>query len=264
MVLVGRQRLTAHLIDFQPKPDQRYDQLDFFLNAVTSVTHTAPHQEMTIRMTCRVDVMQDKSFEDVSPSLATLPDLVGDIRDLSPTSPVHFLGPSPRLRPNADVTGFALQHSSIADTVAQNVVRLGKALHDFMTFDSTATTVDTDPTEAFQKQRGVCQDMSHIMILALRALGIPAAYVSGYLRTLPPEGGIRLEGVDAMHAWVRAWCGPQLGWIEFDPTNATLVGTDHIVVGYGRDYSDVSPVVGNLRSAGAQVNSQSVDVASVG
>ena len=133
-----------------------------------------------------------------------------------------------------------------------------------MTFDATATHVDTEAPEAFALRRGVCQDFSHIMILALQALGIPAAYVSGYLRTLPPEGGIKLEGVDAMHAWVRAWCGEDHGWIEYDPTNATLIGSDHVVVGYGRDYSDVSPVRGHLRSSGGQKNTQAVDVAIVG
>jgi len=77
---------------------------------------------------------------------------------------------------------------------------------------------------------------------------------------LPPEGGVKLAGADAMHAWVRAWCGTEMGWIEYDPTNATLVSTDHIVVGYGRDYSDISPVSGHLRSSGSQRNTQAVDV----
>jgi transglutaminase-like putative cysteine protease len=102
--------------------------------------------------------------------------------------------------------------------------------------------------------------MTHIMILALQALGIPAGYVSGFLRTLPPPGGVRLEGVDAMHAWVRAWCGSAQGWIEYDPTNACAVGQDHIVVAYGRDYADVSPVRGVLRTTGDQVSVQRVDV----
>ena len=126
-------------------------------------------------------------------------------------------------------------------------MRLGEALHGVMTFDATATTVDTNPVDAFKLRRGVCQDYSHIMILALRSLGIPAGYVSGYLRTIPPKGAPRLEGADAMHAWVKAWCG-------------AVVGTDHIVVGYGRDYADVSPDIGHLRSAGNQTTAQSVDV----
>ena len=84
-----------------------------------------------------------------------------------------------------------------------------------------------------------------MMIACLRGVGIPAGYVSGFLRTNPPPGRPRLEGADAMHAWVRAWCGWQTGWIEFDPTNAIPAGTDHIVVARGRDYGDVAPVKGD-------------------
>jgi transglutaminase-like putative cysteine protease len=102
------------------------------------------------------------------------------------------------------------------------------------------------------------------MISCLRGVGIPAGYVSGFLRTIPPEGKPRLEGADAMHAWVRAWCGEEMGWIEFDPTNAVLAGEDHIVIARARDYFDVAPVRGVTRSAGAHTSSQAVDVVPVG
>ena len=98
------------------------------------------------------------------------------------------------------------------------------------------------------------------MIAALRALGIPAGYVSGFLRTNPPEGQERLEGADAMHAWVRVWCGEAAGWAEFDPTNAMEAGEDHVVVAFGRDYFDVAPIKGNMRTAGGQKISQQVDM----
>src|SRR5438445_2505899 len=104
-----------------------------------------------------------------------------------------------------------------------------------------ATTVQTRASDAFALKRGVCQDFSHIMIAGLRGLGIPAGYVSGFLRTIPPKGKPRLEGADAMHAWVKAWCGRDAGWQEFDPTNGIRASNDHITVGYGRDYSDVAP-----------------------
>jgi transglutaminase-like putative cysteine protease len=120
--------------------------------------------------------------------------------------------------------------------------------------------VDTPATEAFAKQRGVCQDFSHIMIACLRGIGIPAGYVSGFLRTLPPPGKPKLEGADAMHAWVHAWCGDAAGWVEFDPTNDCFVGADHIVVARGRDYSDVAPIKGAMRIAGDQKSRQAVDV----
>ena len=94
----------------------------------------------------------------------------------------------------------------------------------------------------------------------MRGIGIPAGYVSGFLRTTPPKGRPRLEGADAMHAWVRAWCGPEMGWVEYDPTNAVIAGEDHIVVARGRDYFDIAPVKGVLRTAGEHTSTQSVDV----
>lgn len=110
---------------------------------------------------------------------------------------------------------------------------------------------------------GVCQDFAQVMIACLRGIGIPAGYVSGFLRTLPPPGRPRLEGADAMHAWVRAWCGWQAGWIEYDPTSAQVAGSDHIVVARGRDYGDVAPVKGVLRIAGDQKTEHAVDVVPV-
>lgn len=261
--LPGRQRLNAHLTRFTPKPMERSDRTDFFGNRVTAVSHVAAHSEMGIHLTTRVEVTAPPQFVDVSPGLPELERETAQFAGLGPHAPTHYLGGSPLLHRSTDIANFARENTDIAQTVAANVLSLGRALYRDMTFDAAATTVDTDPADAFRNRRGVCQDLSHIMIIGLRALGIPAGYVSGYLRTLPPPGAKRLEGVDAMHAWVRAWCGPAQGWIEFDPTNDTLVGHDHIVVGYGRDYSDVSPVVGSLRAAGGQVSSQSVDVASV-
>lgn len=256
-----RQHLTTHLLETSPQPDVQSEVTDFFGNVATTCVHIESHSEMSIRLVSHVELFQPPVWRDVSPSLTKLPAEWETLRDLSADSPLHFLGPTPRLATDKAIAQFAQDVSDPAASAAEMVIRIGKALHDFMAFDSNATTVDTSASEAFRLRRGVCQDFSHIMILALQALGIPAAYVSGYLRTLPPEGGVKLEGVDAMHAWVRAWCGAAQGWIEYDPTNATLVGSDHIVVGYGRDYSDVPPVSGHLRSSGGQRNSQAVDVA---
>lgn len=145
-------------------------------------------------------------------------------------------------------------------TTRDVVLAVGTALHKDLEFDTTATEVNTPTSEAFDLKRGVCQDFTHIMITCLRELGVPAGYVSGFLRTLPPEGQPRLEGADAMHAWVRAWCGIETGWMEYDPTNAVEPSQDHIVVAYGRDYSDISPIKGILKTAGPQLNMQAVDV----
>jgi transglutaminase-like putative cysteine protease len=144
--------------------------------------------------------------------------------------------------------------------VLEYVEKLGRALHKDMVFNPDATNVDTRAIEAFRDRQGVCQDFSHIMIAALRGLGIPAGYVSGFLRTDPPAGEPRLEGADAMHAWVQVWCGPDRGWIEYDPTNAIFAVADHVIIARGRDYSDVSPIKGMTRTAGNQTTRQNVTV----
>lgn len=259
-----RQKLMTDLLEISPEPESRARGVDFFGNTTLSCAHRDQHAEMSIRLSCHVDIYPAQPWQDLSPDVAQLRLNCDALTDLGSESPLHFLGPSPRLPPNNAIRDFARDLHDANASAAETVIRIGKALHDAMTFDATATTVDTDAADAFGLRRGVCQDFSHIMILALQSLGIPAGYVSGYLRTLPPPGGIKLEGADAMHAWVRAWCGPMQGWIEYDPTNATLIGTDHIVAGYGRDYSDVSPVRGYLRSSGGQMNTQAVDVALAG
>jgi transglutaminase-like putative cysteine protease len=133
---------------------------------------------------------------------------------------------------------------------------------DFV-YDVGATTVSTMPAAAFALRRGVCQDFAHVMISGLRGLGLPAAYVSGYLRTVPRPGQARLEGADAMHAWVMVWCGDAVGWRGLDPTNAIPAGEDHIVLAIGRDYSDVAPIAGVVFASGEQRLAVAVDVVPV-
>lgn len=259
----GRQHLTTNILEISPAPYGKSESTDFFNNTVVTSVHMEPHTDLEISLKCHVSVTPAPPPSDLSPSLEALRADWQRARDLGPASPLHFLGPTARLTPDADITAFAYDAVSPAASVTDNVIRLGEALHAAMTFDSEATTVDTDASEAFRLRRGVCQDFAHIMILGLHALGVPAGYVSGYLRTLPPEGAEKLEGVDAMHAWVKAWCGVAQGWVEYDPTNRTLIGADHIVVGYGREYNDVAPIRGRLRSSGGQSSRQAVDVAIV-
>ena len=161
------------------------------------------------------------------------------------------------------MTAFARDAIAGAPTVLAAVEAVGRAIHATMRFDAKATDVDTPATEAFANRHGVCQDFTHVMISCLRGIGIPAGYVSGFLRTVPPAGQPRLEGADAMHAWVSAWVGAEMGWVEYDPTNQMWAGTDHIAIARGRDYDDVAPVRGAMRGAGGQESRQAVDVISV-
>jgi transglutaminase-like putative cysteine protease len=134
---------------------------------------------------------------------------------------------------------------------------------DFI-YEIGATTAKTTPPMSFALRRGVCQDFAHIMISGMRGLGLPAAYVSGYLRTVQSAKEPRLEGADAMHAWVLAWCGVEAGWCGLDPTNAILAGNDHVVLAIGRDYADVAPIDGVIYASGGQRLKVGVSVTPVG
>ncbi|GLS86025.1 transglutaminase [Cypionkella aquatica] len=254
------QRLMAGLVDITPRPEERLDRVDFFGNRITEFSYRGGHDAVAFTLKARIERLVDAIMPAHATLLTAMPAALAACRDLGPASPLHFLSPSTRVPRDRTMTAFALGALHPDMTVAEAVVAVGSALYRHMRFDAKATTVDTPATEAFAKRQGVCQDFSHIMIACLRGIGLPAGYVSGFLRTLPPPGKPRLEGADAMHAWVRAWCGPDAGWIEFDPTNNKLASEDHIVVAYGRDYSDVSPIKGTMRISGGQKSEQAVDV----
>ena len=256
----GRQRLISGNLSIEPTPSWREDRFDFFGNAQTAIAFTKALSEVEIRLQARVEVIGDAEPKAKATSIKDIAGELVTTRNLGPSSPVHFLAASSWVPVDYDIAAYAENATAGLDDTAQMVEALGKALHRDMRFDPHATTVDTPAGEAFSQRHGVCQDFTHIMISGLRSLGIPASYVSGFLRTTPPPGQPRLEGADAMHAWVGAWCGTEAGWVEYDPTNATFARGDHVVVGYGRDYGDIAPVRGTMRTTGAQESSHAVDM----
>lgn len=254
------QQLVTGLVACDPPPDFRRDGTDFFGNPATEVAFDAALDRVAFRFTGRVRRAAEERELDLSPRLAGLAQDIAGAQSLGPSSPHHFRGASERVRPVPAITDFAREVTDGGMSALEAVRALNCALHREMWFDPAATEVTTPAGEAFEARRGVCQDFSHILIAGLRGLGIPAGYVSGFLRTEPPEGAARLEGADAMHAWVTAWCGAEMGWVQVDPTNDLVAGNDHVVVAIGRDYSDVAPVRGAIRSSGGHRTRHEVDV----
>ena len=258
--LTGVQRVVAASLAVTPGPAERSDFTDFFGNHVTSIAVRKPHDELDVRMSARVAVTRPQPGLDVSPSLSQLADEISSVWSLAPGAPHHFMASSDHAGLDQAISAYA-RESAVQDPSVQALAeRLCNRINNDFAYDTEATTVATHAYDAFRLKRGVCQDFSHVMIAGMRGLGVPAGYVSGFLRTIPPPGKERLEGADAMHAWVRVWCGREAGWLEFDPTNGMRAGDDHITVGYGRDYSDVAPIVGIVKIAGGQAAEQSVDV----
>jgi transglutaminase-like putative cysteine protease len=261
--LANRQRLVAGSVVVTPNAEEKTGFIDFFGQQATAVLLRAPHERLDIRMQARVLVEPPAMTADLSPQLDRLQAELDGLWSVAPESPHHLTAPSPRLPADPVIAAYARQGLKPGQTVREIATMLCGRLYKDFTYDAKATTVDSTPAEAFKMKRGVCQDFAHIMIVALRSLGIPAGYVSGFLRTIPPPGKERLEGADAMHAWVRVWCGEATGYVELDPTNNIAAGSDHIVVAYGRDYADVAPVIGVLKGYGNQKTIQAVDVVPV-
>ncbi len=134
---------------------------------------------------------------------------------------------------------------------------LSSRIYSDFTYRSGSTTVSTQVSEVLGAREGVCQDFARLAIACLRANGLAASYVSGYLATDPPPGKERMIGIDATHAWASVWT-PQNQWLGLDPTNDQMVDERYITVGFGRDYADVPPLRGIIYT---DSESSKIDVA---
>ena len=260
----NQQRLLRHTIETKPKLDNIRERVDFFGNHVTEATIREPHERLQIVLTARVNVRRM-----APPAAALTPawDIVA--RDalkafrLDAEAPVHMLFPS-RLAPfYAPTTQYVRVSFPKGRPILEGASELMTRIRSDFSYDPNATEVATPLAAAFENRRGVCQDFAHIMISGLRGIGVPAAYVSGYIRTIPAPGHPLLEGADASHAWVAIWCGDAFGWIHLDPTNAMVVDDNHIVTAIGRDYADVAPIDGIIVGAGGQELEVSVDIKTI-
>ncbi|MFD1703177.1 transglutaminase domain-containing protein [Methylopila henanensis] len=261
-VELGQETLSTQLA-IRPRPDETLREQDFFGNALDHVLLFPPHEALSVTMKARVKVTRELPDLDATPSVAEIAEAAFVARDTTGRGPMHYLGDSRIVRLSEPLTDYAREMIDPAAPVGAAMLRFAEQIRKDFTYKPGATTVDTPVLEAFAAREGVCQDFAHIMIASLRGIGVPAAYVSGFLRTIPPEGKPRLAGADAMHAWVNVWLGHELGWRGFDPTNAMTVLNDHVVVAVGRDYSDVAPIDGVLITAGPQKTRHSVDVVPV-
>jgi transglutaminase-like putative cysteine protease len=235
---------TSHELLVSPTPAELGERLDYFGNAVTFFTIQEPHEELKIEARSRVVVdgnsvkwpERSPPWDEVVRSLAT---------DLNPAGldAYQFVFESPRVKPGFEFAAYASESFSPARPLTEALIDFTGRIYKDFRFDSKATNVRTSPDEVLRHRSGVCQDFAHLQVACLRSLGLPARYVSGYLRTYPPPGRSRLIGADASHAWVSVYC-PGTGWLDVDPTNNLIPSQVHVTLAWGRDYSDVSPVRG--------------------
>jgi len=259
------QQLLSYRLEVEPPAQTRLARAEAGLANVTRLVVDRPVTELTITSIARVAVDRLIPMPDIAdPTLAEVARLARDHRDTSAFGPARYLYPSPRIPLDPAIAEWCAPDLDPDRPAAEAGIALARRIQREFAFDTAATLVDTPPREAFDRRRGVCQDFAQVMLTGLRAAGLPAAYASGYIRTLPSPGQERLVGADATHAWVLLWCGPVQGWVGLDPTNGIWMAADHVVVAVGRDYAEIAPVDGVVLGSGAQGMEVSVDVAPVG
>ncbi len=249
------QQVEEQSVEVKPTPNWRRDGYDPFGNPVTWIAFHAPHEALLLRSVMNVAVSPHlpADLESSLPWESVRDHLAYDPTDPSPADldATRFLFESPHVRIKHELAAYAADCFPAGVPILVGAKALMSKIFTEFTFDPEATTVSTPILEVLENKRGVCQDFAHLMIGCLRALGLSARYVSGYLLTRPPPGKPRLIGADASHAWVSVYApGSEYEWVDFDPTNDLLPDTEHITVAFGRDFSDVSPLRGIILGGG--------------
>lgn len=240
------QALVSHALEISPAPAQQTEAHDIYGNTRTFFSLQTPHEELVVRAHSQV-----RTQEAPAPK-STLP--WEEVRELFRyhkgarfDAAAQFVFASPYVPRHADFSAYARPSFGPGEPLLQAATDLMGRIHADLQYESQSTEVNTPAVTALAQRKGVCQDFAHIMVACLRAMGVPARYVSGYLLTEPPPGMPRLVGSDASHAWVSVYLpdledGP--GWCDLDPTNNRRPGEDYVTLAWGRDFADVSPLRG--------------------
>ena len=251
---LANQICHSRSITLDPEPSARREYTDPFGNFVTRLEYDLPHDrlevlaEAGVEVSARRDVMDTEStaWEEVRGALM----YSGQPMTLVYLDACRFRMESSYVKIKQAFNDYSADCFVQGRPLLLGAESLMHKIHRDFSYAPGTTNISTSVLEAFTARHGVCQDFAHIMLACLRSRGLAARYVSGYLRTTPPPGSdAALSGADASHAWVSVFC-PPCGWVDFDPTNDVRVGTDHIVIAWGRDFGDVSPLRGVIVGGG--------------
>jgi transglutaminase-like putative cysteine protease len=255
-----RQRPLAFAVSVSPQPVHSFARNDFFGNTTSWFTIDEPHTILEICAESHVAVDPAPVLApDESPSWEIVRTSFESPADAETLDALQYAFDTPLTATNDELVAYARRSFGRGQPLLACVMDLNTRIHADFTFDKEATDTSTTAKSAFALRAGVCQDFTHVALAAMRAMGLAARYVSGYLLTQPPPGRERLLGADASHAWFSVWT-PPYGWIDFDPTNDVLPSSEHITVAWGRDYGDVAPVHGIITGGSDHDVEVAVDV----
>ncbi|HEX3598289.1 MAG TPA: transglutaminase family protein [Polyangiaceae bacterium] len=247
----------------EPMPGALVSDTDYFGNTVHFFSLEESHERLTVTAVSDVDVDGVPTpAHGLTPAWESVPDMIRRDRTRAGVEAVGYVFQSPLVRYDASIRAYADESFTPGRPVLDAAYELTRRIYADFAYEPGSTSIFTPLSAVMQARRGVCQDFAHLEIAMLRSLGLPARYVSGYLRTQPAPGRPRLTGADASHAWLSLYC-PGFGYIDLDPTNGTIPNDEHVTVAWGRDFGDVSPLKGVILGGGAHDLSVSVDVAAV-
>ena len=255
-----QQQCVDARLDISPRPARYDERTDYFGNPVTYFSVQAPHDQLTVTATSTVR-------RAVAPGLDLEASLAWDrvathLRAADGPAALaarELVLDSPLAATSQELAAFASPSFTAGRPLLSAVHELNHRIYCDFLYDPDFTTVSTPLVEVLGQRRGVCQDFAHVAIGCLRALGLPARYVSGYLQSVPPPGQERLRGADASHAWFAVY-DPDAGWVDFDPTNDQIVSDRHVTTAWGRDYADVTPLKGVVFGGGAHSLEVAVEI----
>ncbi len=255
------QRLRTHQVKIDPEPRDCSAGKDYFGNSVLSFALDMSHETLTVLAESIVEV----DSQVLNQTEASVNWEVAASRPLTGTTDLEvelYRTCSPMVPFLEEARLYAKPSFQPMRPWLDAMIELTRRIRSDFVYDPKATTVTTRVEDVLKNRRGVCQDFAHLMISCLRSLGMPARYVSGYVLNLAPAGATPLVGADASHAWVAGHC-PGLGWVAFDPTNGKLANLEFVTLGWGREFSDVTPLRGVVLGSAAQALTVAVRVESL-
>ncbi len=251
------QTVEAHTLSVHPTPAQHTERTDSHGNRRAFFAMHAPHAELKVVAASRVQVHH--RYAGLDPAAGPT---CGEVRAMlayhaqTPFQPAaEFLYASPYVPTHRELQAYGEVSLQDDRPLAEAAIELMRRIHTDFEYAPASTDISTPVLEVLAQRKGVCQDFAHLMLGCLRACGLSARYVSGYLLTQPPPGQAPLVGADASHAWVSVWV-PGLGlplaqdWLDLDPTNDAVPHLHHVRVAHGRDFGDVTPLRGVIRGGG--------------
>ena len=247
------QQTDSHQIKVNPIEEDGVNGFDYFGNSTRHLAITTPHKMLLVHAESAVTLTPRHDLARIKQTLPweKLRDMMHQVGAPAVQEACRYLYDSPHVNCSLGLERYARTSFTACRPLLDAALDLTQRIFDDFESDDEATDISTPLDEVLKGRRGVCQDFAQLMIGCLRSIGLPARYMSGYILTHPPAGQPRMIGADASHAWVSVFC-PDLGWVDFDPTNRCLVQCEHITLGWGRDFSDVTPMRGVVLGGGNQ------------